>query len=160
MEQKEKVGKIAHDLLTKADDKHTVIDQMREQLSDYDRNLYISIEEGKKKWSSDFYVVVLTKKERLMENVIRNYFIGRLTCPTPEYDQVVYKYNHKSEIIDFLWVVPAKDVCRYMLQNALNLPESERDLLNFVIKFDNGELLKQSKKLNGEAGDSILIVKE
>ena len=40
MEKRETVGKLSIDLLAKADDKHTVGEQMREQLTDYDKNLY------------------------------------------------------------------------------------------------------------------------
>jgi len=55
-----------------------------------------------------FYVCVITKKERLMDNVLRNYFLARSTCPTPQYDQTVYKYHRDSGAIQFLWVLPSK----------------------------------------------------
>ena len=31
----------------------------------------------------DFYIVGILKKERLLDNVLRNYFIPTLACPTP-----------------------------------------------------------------------------
>lgn len=144
------VGKVATDLLQKADDKHTVVDQMRESLTDYDRNLFDCIDRGKKRYNSDFYVVVITKKERLMPNVLRNYFLNRESCPSPQYDETVYKYDKSKEEVTFLWVVPDKDACKHLMDNSLTIAKEERELLNFVISFKDGSLLKLAQKLNGE----------
>lgn len=157
--KRDTVGKISSDLIIKQnEDTHCAEEQMREQLSDYDRNLFERVELAKRECFNDFYIIVITKKERLMPNVIRNYFTHRLSCPTPEYDQIVYKYNRKDEVIDFLWVIPSKDTCQTMRDNALNVPQVERELLNFVLDFYDGTLLKISKKLNGEEADSPLLI--
>ena len=94
-QKKPTVGKVAVDLLEKADDKHTVVDQMRENLTDYDKNIWICVADGKKKYDGNFYIVVECKKERLLENVIRNYFFSRLTAPTPIWDQG-YEGGHQK----------------------------------------------------------------
>jgi hypothetical protein len=44
-----------------------------------------------------------------------------------------------------------------MTENAIAIPESERELLNFVLDFQDGTLLKLAKKLNGEEEDSPLL---
>jgi len=44
MEKTPTVGKIATDLLAKADDKHTVVDQMQENLTEYDKNIWLCVE--------------------------------------------------------------------------------------------------------------------
>ena len=126
MNEKKTVGKISTELIEK-DVKvdHSPIDQMRESLTDYDANIYECIERGKKDYNKDFYIVVITKKERLMPNVLRNYFITRFSCPTPQFDQTVYKYNYKDQIIEFLWVIPAKDICEALLNNSLHIDGSE-----------------------------------
>lgn len=154
------IGKISRDLTIKNEKiDHTPREQMLEQLTDYDKNIHECIESSKKKYDSDFYIVVLTKKERLMQNVIRNYFLARGSCPTPEYDQTVYKYKKNAGIVEYLWTVPAADTCTYLIANALTLPEQERDLLEFVMDFLDGTLLRHSKKLNGEAPDSPILEK-
>lgn len=158
MEKKETVGKVATDLLAKADDKHTVIDQMEENLSDYDKNVWLCVDNAKKTYLNDFYVVVETKKERLLENVIRNFFFARLSAPTPTWDQTVYKYHRKRDCLEFLWVVPSKDTCEYLTFHRHVVVESERDLLKFVLSYNDGTLLKIAKKLNGEADNSPRIV--
>ena len=90
---KDTVGKISRDLLLKEDkNDHSVIEQMQEQLSDYETNVAQAVAEGKRIYSGTFYLVVITKKEPLMQNVLRNYFFHRETCPTPDYDQATYRY--------------------------------------------------------------------
>src|SRR3990167_7176702 len=103
--KRDTVGKISTDLLndeTPLD--HSAFEQMQESLSDYEKNLVEAVESGKKTFFGDFYIVVETKKEPKMQNVIRNYFFSRQTCPTPIYDEAVYRYNAKDEAIEFLWV--------------------------------------------------------
>jgi hypothetical protein len=155
--ERDTVGKISTELIAKSDDKHTVIDQMHEQLSEYDQTLHDTVELGKKTYPDDFYVVVLTKKERLMENVIRNYFIPRGSCPTPEWDQAVYRYHKPADRVGFLWIVPSRDTCSYMRNNANVLPKEQYELLTYVLQFEDGTLLKLSKQLNGEHVDSPFV---
>lgn len=85
-----------------------------------------------------------------MDNVIRNYFTGRLSCPSPEYDQVVYKYHAKEHNLEFLWVVPSKDTCQFLVENALVIERDQKDLLKFVLEFNDGTLLRKAKEFNGE----------
>jgi len=156
---KDTIGKISTELLKKPEITNP-IDQAYENLTDYDRNIFACVDEGKKIYPKDFYIVVLTKKERLMQNVIRNYFMARLTCPTPDFDQVVYRYNFLDESIDFLWVVPSKDTCELLRAHCLEVVPQEKELLNFVLSFYDGSLLTQCKKLNGENIDSPLLEKK
>ncbi len=157
-EKRDTVGAVASDLLIKADTPdHSVEEQMREQLDKYDVNLIECVEKHKKEYVGDFYVVVITKKERLMENVLRNYFFARHSCPTPDYDQTVYRYDRKHDAIDFMWVIPSKDTCEYLRLNALQVPESERTLLKFVLEFYDDTLMLLAKKLNGEQINTILL---
>ena len=145
------VGKISSKLLLNAhDDSHSAEEQMRESLTDFEKNMEISIQRFKKMFAQDFYIIVLTKKERLMMNVLRNYFTGRLSCPTPEYDQAVYKYTLKKDHLEFLWVVPSKDACQMIKEYPLELPEEGHELRNFVLSFYDGTLLHKAKLLNGE----------
>jgi len=160
MKKRDTIGKISLDLMEKShDDTHTPREQMLEQLKDFEKHIELRIESGKKEFPGDFYIVVETKKEPLMPNVLRNYFISRQSCPTPGYDQTVYRYNRKSGSIEFMWVMPAKDICIYLVENSLELPEDQRDLLDMVLNFNDGTLLKVAKKLNGERADSPVLEK-
>lgn len=144
------VGKVSSDLLQKEPDTRDPIELMRECLTDYEKNLIECIDRYKKVSPFDFYVVVLAKKERLMPNVIRNYFYPRITCPTPDYDQTVYKYYHKDDCIEFIWVIPSRDTCILLKENALQVAPNERELLRYILDFSDGSLFALAKKLNGE----------
>jgi len=155
--KKETVGKVAVDLMEKPENQHTVVDQMRENLTDYDKNIWLCVEQSKKTYPHNFYIVVECKKERLLENVIRNYFFSRQSAPTPTWDQTVYRYHKDRDWLEFLWVVPSKDTCEYLSFNRNSVVESERELLKFVLSYHDGTLLKIAKKLNSEAENSPLI---
>lgn len=144
------IGKISTDLLLKTPDSRDPIELQREMQKDYEKNIFECIDTHKKSFPGDFYIEVVTKKERLMSNVLRNYFFGTLACPTPTYDQTLYKYHRSEEWLEFLWVLPAKDICEMLTFNALEVPESERELLNFVLSLNDGSLLQKARTLNGE----------
>jgi len=156
--KRENVGKIARDLLLKQDNKApTANEAMSEQLSEYDKNIYECIAENKKKFQSDFYLIVLTKKERVAKNILRSYFFGRLSCPTPDYDQVVYKYDITKDKISFLWVVPDRETCKHMIKNKHVIPPGEWELLSNVLKYQDGSLFRLAKELNGEEEETDLL---
>lgn len=149
--ERDTIGKLSTELLQKDTvSDHSVGEQMQEQLSDYEDNVLACINRGKDYFTGDFYVVVITKRERLMQNVLRHYFFPRISCPTPDYDQAVYKYTHADEQIEFLWVIPDKESCFYMRDNRLNLGTEQNQLLLFVLDFLDGSLDKKARVLNGE----------
>jgi hypothetical protein len=151
MNDRDTVGKISWDLLDKSSPAdHSADEQMREQLEQWDNNIEDTVAAGKKIYPGDFYLVVETKKEPKMKNVIRNYFIHRRTCPTPQYDNSVYKYHILDDRVEFLWVLPSKETCIMMREYALEIPKEQKDLLKFVLDDADGTLLRLCKKLNGE----------
>ena len=149
-ENKVTVGKAATDLLSKNPEVVALRDISDELLSDYEKNVLECIKRGVKELDSDFYIVVLTKKEKLLKNVLRHFFLFRQSCPTPNYDQTVYQYKHKDEDLLLLWTIPSRDASVYLLTNAKFVDPSEWKLLNYVLKFANKDLYKLSKKLNKE----------
>lgn len=151
MQKRETVGKLSSNLLANAiSEDHSSEEQMREQLEEWDKNVYACIAEGKRSFNTDFYLVVETKKERIMKNVLRNYFFCRLTCPTPNYDQSVFKYHRNEERIEFLWVLPSKDTCKMIKNNVLELTPDHKELIGYVLDDADGTLLRRCKQLNGE----------
>lgn len=154
---RETLGKLSVDLLSKKHEPHNPIDYTREMLEGYDKNISECVDRYKDKFWGDFYVVVLTKKERLLKNVLRSYFFGRVSCPTPDYDQAVYRYHESVGSLEFLWVVPSKDTCELLKANAAIVDKSEWELLHYVLQFYDDTLFKQCKKLNGEVDDSPLL---
>jgi hypothetical protein len=157
-ETRDTIGKIATELMEKIPESRDPIELERAMHADYDKHLYDAIARGFREYHGDFYVVVDTKKERLLENVLRNYFYCRSTCPTPTYDQTVYKYHRKDENIEFIWVIPSKDTCQIYRDHCLEVDPEERDLLQFVLEFYDGSLLRKCKILNNEESASNILL--
>lgn len=155
--KKETVGKVAIDLQGKVPDTRDPIELERELHTDYEKNIYECLERGKRECLGDFFIVTITKKEPLLENVLRHYFFYRLSCPTPDYDQTVYRYTRSSDTIDFLWVIPSRETCMTLMENRSRVSPAEYGLLDYVVKFSDGTLYKRAKKLNGEVEDSVLL---
>jgi hypothetical protein len=148
---KENIGKIATELIAKSDDKHSAIDQTSESLTDYERNVIECAEKGLKEHKSDFFIVVITKKEALFDNIYRNYFLHRRSCPTPEYDQTVYHYIYKQDALKYMWTIPDKDTCQMYRMYVAVVKEEEKQLLGFVLGFYDGSLDRLAAKLNKES---------
>jgi len=149
--KRDTVGKISWDLLANANPlDHSAEEQMKEQLDTFEKEMYQAIDRGKKQFPQDFYIVVETKKEPKMKNVIRNYFIIRQSCPTPQYDNAVYKYHYIPDELEFLWVLPSRQIYNMMKERSLELPKEERQLLQFVLEDSDGTLLRKCRQLNGE----------
>jgi hypothetical protein len=152
------VGKISQDLLGKTPDTRSPIELQKVMTENYLKELIECYNQARHFYAEDFFIVVLTKKEKLMPNVLRNYFFARATCPTPDYDQAVYRYNAKHDDIEFIWVVPSKWTCLYLLEHHNEVANEELGLLQLVVKFANGDLYKLSKKFNGEKDDSSELI--
>lgn len=150
MEDNKTIGAHAVELMQKEPETRSPIDIQREVHRDWEKHVVQALNTGMKMFPGDFYLVVETKKEQLMENVLRNYFYTRESCPTPIYDTSVFKYHRQEEMLEFLWVLPSKDTCILLRENAIKVDKSERELLNFVLDFYDGTLDVRCKKLNGE----------
>ena len=173
---KQTVGKIASDLLLKTPDSNDPIEIQRATEAEYLQNLEWCVKHALKKidcssiaghddckkrvaFDGDFYVAALLKKEKLLQNVLRNYFVATKSCPTPTFDQTIYKYNAQKEAIEFLWVVPDQETALTLKENKQIVVPAEHGLLQFVLDYYDGNLHRICKKLNGETmnAGSLLI---
>lgn len=155
---KKTVGAISQDLLLKPQDSYGAMELQEGMQEEYIDELWSTIKNNQAKYGDTFFVEVLTKRERLMPNVFRNYFVARTSCPTPFYDQTVFCYTKSTDKLEYIWTVPAKDTCLYLAENASQLHPSEKHLYEFVRQYVTGELLKFCKKLNKEENDHSIII--
>lgn len=145
------VGKLSSELLQQdVYGDQSAGEQMREQLREYESNIAECINSGKNSFSGDFFVVVITKRERLMPNVIRNYFFSRISCPSPDYDQTVYHYHRSDDHLEFIWVLPSMVAVKDLLRHRHELDTSFFGLLKFVLSFLDGTLEARARTLNNE----------
>lgn len=145
-------GQAALDLYCKVPDTLNVHELTQEQLTEYESNVQWCYNRGKKIYDGqEFYIVVLTKWERILgHKVLHPLFMPRRSCPTPEWDQTVYRCPRDSGEIEYLWTLPDKETYNQYLANPELVHPDEFQLLSFVLKDKNGELLALVKKLNGE----------
>lgn len=134
----------------KEPDTRDPIELQRAMQSEYIYNLEeCTLNFRKKNPNIDFFVVVLTKQEKLMDKMFRFYYVARYSCPTPEYDQSVYHYKHKDESLKFIWCVPDQNTVFCVTRDAPYIPDHQ-DLIEMCFAFTNGKLLQKCKELNNE----------
>lgn len=156
--ERKTIGALSQELLAKEQDTDDAVELQREIQGDsFEVELLAAVERGKNKYFTDFYIVPINQRFRLFPNVIRTYFVDRISCPTPDYDQAVYRYSRKEDKLEFLWVIPDQQTCEYMQLHALEVDAEQRDLLNFVLEFYDGTLLQKARKLNKEESQTLVI---
>jgi hypothetical protein len=149
---KETVGKQLFDKLMKEKPESVPVMVMSEAMNEnHMPELLLCVDRSYACFMGDFYIEVLKKREKALGTVFRTYFNPRSTCPTPMFDQDVYKYDKTKGSLDYLWSVPDKDTCYYLRDNIQYVVPEERMLLSYVISYFDGSLLKVCKKLNGES---------
>ena len=149
-EKKKTAGEHYLDLLSKAPEEIDVVEMQREMQKDWEKNIVACVDSHKKIFPGDFYVVITTKRERILSTVVRNYFSARMSCPTPNYEQTVFKYHRDEDRLEFIWVVPDRETCVVYLNNAHEVDPKEYELLGMIRDFADGTLFRECKKRNGE----------
>ena len=144
------LGSIVSDLSQKQSDSRDPIELQRAMQEDYLKNLMEAVDRGYNKYKGDFFIHVELKAEKILANTFRHYFIDRQTCPTPNYDQSVYRYDRTKGQIEYIWSIPDRETSHTLIENALIVVPEERELLSFCLKFADGTLFKMCKKFNGE----------
>lgn len=141
LDVKETVGKVSQSLLAKADTKQGIVDTERAVNKDYFDHCKECVErKPHSEWKEPWFLITVNKKERLLENVIRRYFFGRKSLPSPEYDQTVWHYHPSSGNMEFLWCIPDKNTCYQIYNNRSEIPTEENHLAKFVIDFMDNRL--------------------
>lgn len=161
------VGTIASDLLIKNNESYDPREIQKAQENEYLQNLEWCVKHAKKlvdcsslenhdackdrsALTGSFFIAVILKKEKLLENVLRNYFIATTACPTPTYDQTVYRYDDQKDSIEYLWTVPDRETCLTFKENITEIVPEERALLQNILSFYDKTLLRMAKKFNKE----------
>jgi len=150
VQKRESVGKLAIEAQQKTPESTDPREIGNEMTKPYVSELFKALEDGKKKIDGSFFLVVLTKRERLLKNVIRNYFFYRYSCPTPDYDQAVYRYDREGDSLDLIWVLPNREYSFHLKDNMINLDKEYKGLLSYILDFDDKTLFKKARTFNNE----------
>jgi len=121
-------------------------------------------------YNKDFYVVIIARPNREPTGVDQdgNYAYSdqyipfpRISCPTPVYRQIVYKYKHLLGDLEYMWTIPDEKRYQDILKNKQKYYDNKdtRRLCQFVVLMETGALLNWVKKENGELPDAVLSFK-
>ena len=109
--------------------------------------------------NKDFYIVVCWQVKRIGGGFAYP-TVSRLSCPTPQPAQSVFRYRRLVGDIQFMWTLPKLDkIEEYWLNKSKYLSlKDEANSCKFAVLYKTGELLKWVKKENGEKPDAIITV--
>ena len=150
-EKKETIGALALKAAATNDGTDKVMEIAEAMAESYPEEIFKAVDRGIAEYPNmDFYIVVLTKRERLMKNVLRNFFLVRLSPPTPAYEQTVYKYDHKKDEVEMVWFVLDKESVYFYIKNRKLVGPEDYDLVKSSMDFVDGTTFAKALKLNGE----------
>jgi hypothetical protein len=113
----------------------------------------------REKFEGDFYIINLHKAEKI--GALRCFFFPKKSCPTPTYNQIVYKYDHQSNQMPMLWCIPDKNTVKMMyeafIHDKSSIPQEMYRLANHCIKFISGEYDSLAARENNETKREIKI---
>lgn len=141
--KKQTVGEASYNLLSKGDERQSVVDTQREMQKGYIDQLIICAKRGEDAYGKEkpFYVCVQSRRERLLPNVIRSVFYHRITRPSPNYDLSLYWYNPKDEQLCFVWCIPDIETVEDMSHPEFIPSFDDKQLYGFVMAFLQGRLV-------------------
>lgn len=141
-----KVGEAVVDILSKDQKQQTVEETLLASSDDYVKHFKEAVDRGMSKFSKDFYILILGKKEPWAINVEHQHFIDRNTRPFaqdmikafPNFNKTLYKVCKAGNIDpEILWSIPGHQDC---ISIAKNPHVYHPDLVNWVVKGYDGSL--------------------
>lgn len=153
-----RVGQAVVDILSKEQKSQTVQETIDAYAPQFLKELESAIEEGKRKYKSPYYVLVLSHKEMWAVNMMRNWFIPRQTPPYaldllgqyPNHMKTLYMADADKGIVTLLWTIPGYQDCISILKNPLaydqQLVKWIEECFNKELELDNYSLEYIAKK--------------
>jgi len=120
-----RVGQAVYDIISKEQAPQTVEETIEAFGPDFAKELEKTINDNRHKYTSPFYVFVLTKKEMWACNLVRNFFIARQTAPNaqdmiwqyPNYLKTLYWVDQDKGRIEPKWSIPGHQECISIAKN-------------------------------------------
>lgn len=130
----------------------------QEFMDQYIKDLNECAEVNLQKFDKDFYIEEISYNERLMPEVMRVRFIAKQACPLPTLNQTIYKVDRKKGQVSLLWVIPDEVSVNTYSKFRNEVVKEEQQILNYILRFLNGDLELMAKELNGEREANSLIL--
>lgn len=119
-----RVGQAVIDILSKEQETQSVEETIEAFAPKFLEDLEKAVEEGKSKFESPYYVLVLSHKEMWAVNMMRNWFITRQTPPNgtdiltnyPNHMKTLYKADIVKGNVSLVWTLPGYQDCISVLR--------------------------------------------
>ncbi len=134
------------------------VGEYRKELEgEYENGVRRAIDRGKTRFDGNFYVELVNtiKRKYRKHGEIHPFFYDRKSCPTPMFDQVVYKYDSKKDTLDMLWCLPNKEESLNYYHNKDRVPVSEYSLLQQVMDYFDGSIFALVDRMEIEDGTAV-----
>ena len=82
--------------------------------------------------------------------------VARHSCPSPVYNQAVFKYHRTAGSLEYLWSIPDAPKYYWLIRNIHTLKGDELMAARFCHSMESGELEKWIIKENGNKPDGII----
>ena len=120
-------------------------------LKDYMSNVFMAVERGKKDIDDNqFFIVVTLRGEPMVSKALRNQFFFRRSCPTPTFQQTVFRYLRKDDMLEYLWSMPDVETSYFYKHNPTMVLPSKYGILQHVLDYFDGKLDEICLTLNKE----------
>jgi hypothetical protein len=129
-----------------------LLDTQKPAAVDYMQKLHKTVRSAVETYPGQPYVFVeaFTRKDKLMVRALVTEFFTRSSCPTPSFNQAVYRYDVKNGRLEFAWQLPSNKRCLHYLANPFSLDEGERLIIGYVHDLKSGALEQLAINLNNE----------
>lgn len=147
---KKTVGAIIAENAAKHHDPVHLLEYSEASMKAYHSDIQLCAQKDKNRYKGDFYVIGLFKEEKALLGTPLWKVFSRNTCPTPNYAQDVFLYDHQAQELKDIWTLPTRDWCKFIVKHAKYLPPHQYKLINYVLSFHDGSLFSKCQELNGE----------
>ncbi len=107
----------------------------------------------------DFYLVLTMTNDPTTKEP-KDFVIARRSCPTPGYNQNVFKYHYQSSELEYLWTIPKKNLYWHFWKHRQFYLQHYKwkKMCSFVCLMESGQMLEWCKKENGELKDAVIKI--
>lgn len=142
------LGQIYTENIQKEQEDHSIDELGYTMTKDFMDRIRSEIERGKKLYTGDFFIVMLTKAETIFTKTVGAYFTCSAGCPSPHYDQTVYHYSRPDDELNLVWTIPSEEWCSHLKHNALYFDREFHEIIGYVLDFYDGKLFQKCCILN------------
>lgn len=117
---------------------------------DYLQELWECISKSKKVWPGVLFIKVSHISDKLLDTVENMAYEARITCPPPFYAQSAWRYDQKTDNLQYLWTVPDRQTCEIILAKPQEWHRRIPALVDQTFRFASGELKELCRTMNKE----------